>query len=156
MDAVIIDGSSAKTQRERVEHLEQLLEEYPEAPCPLQHRFAPGVYVREMLIPAGVVATGAVHKTQHITIVVGHCWLTTEQGMQEFKGYSSFLSEPGMKRAIYAVEPTIVSTVHHNPTDERDLDKLIPMLVEADAAELLGGDRNRQAIANKATQENLP
>lgn len=146
---------STSSMRERVEHLEALLEQFPPADCPLQHRFGPGIYVREMLIPAGVCATGAVHKGEHITIVVGHCWLTTEQGMQEFSGYSSFLSSPGMKRAIYAVQNTIVTTIHHNPTDERDLDKLIPQLVEAEADELLGGERNRQRLANADAQEKL-
>jgi hypothetical protein len=141
--------------RQRVEHLESLLQDYPTVDCPVEHRFSPGIYMREMLIPAGVCATGAVHKGEHITIVVGHCWLTTEQGMQEFKGYASFVTAPGMKRAVYAQENTMITTVHANPSDERDLDKLIPMLVEARADELLGGEHNRQRLANVAAQEKL-
>ena len=144
--------TQAATMRERVERLQALMEGLPQAECPVQHKFAPGLYMREMLVPPNVCAAGAVHKTEHLTIVVGHCWLTTEQGMQEFIGYSSFISQPGMKRAIYAIQPTIITTVHLNPTDERDLDKLVPMLVEAENAELLGGPANRQALANETAE----
>jgi hypothetical protein len=136
--------------RSRVERLEAILAQAPQAECGLQHRFAPGVYMREMLVPAGVIATGAVHKTEHLTIVVGHCVLTTDEGPQEFSGYSSFVSKPGAKRAIYAIEPTIVTTVH--PTDETDLDKLCELLTESRSAELLGGPCNRQLLAQKAKE----
>lgn len=143
--------------RERVERLQAMMEGFPQADCPVRHVFAPGIYLREMLVPADVYACGAVHKTEHITIVVGHCWLTTDDGLQEFMGYNSFVSKPGIKRAIYAVQPTMVTTVHLNPTNERDLDKLTPMLVEAEARELLGGAENRQRLANEQqAKEALP
>jgi len=140
----------AITMRERVERLESLLENTPQVECPLRHRFAPGVYMREMLVPAGTVATGAVHKTEHLTVVVGHCHLTTDEGMQEFIGYASFASKPGAKRAIYAVQDTIVTTIH--PTDETDLDKLCELLTESKKDELLGGEKNRQANKQIAAQ----
>lgn len=136
----------AVPMRERVERLEHILESAPQVECPLQHTFAPGVYIREMLVPAGTIATGAVHKTKHTTIVVGHCLLTTDEGVQEFSGYRSFVSKPGAKRAIYAIEDTIVTTIH--PTDETDLDKLCELLTESKADELLGGANNRQLLAN--------
>lgn len=136
--------------RERVERLEAILEHSPQVECPLQHRFAPGVYLREMLVPAGTVATGAVHKTEHATIVVGHCILTTDEGPKEFIGYKSFVSKPGAKRAIYAIQDTIVTTVH--PTDETDLDKLCELLTESKADELLGGPANRQLLAQGKTE----
>lgn len=136
--------------RSLVERLESTLESSPQVECPLEHRFAPGVYMREMLVPAGVVATGAVHKTEHLTIVVGHCLLTTDEGVQEFSGYSSFVSKPGTKRAIYAIQDTVVTTVH--PTEETDLDKLVETLTESTRAELLGGQKNRQLLAHKQTE----
>lgn len=38
--------------------------------CPNKHYFAPGVYVREMFIPAGTFIIGRVHKTSHINIML--------------------------------------------------------------------------------------
>jgi hypothetical protein len=71
--------AQAKTMRERVERLEAVLTHVEPGEYQLRHRFAPGVYMREMLIPANQIATGAVHKTKHLTIVVGHCYLTDDE-----------------------------------------------------------------------------
>lgn len=132
------------SQREKVERLERVLEQAPQAECPVQHHFAPGVYLRTMVVPKGVIATGAVHKTEHLTIVAGHCVLTTDEGPREFIGYETFVSKPGAKRAIVAIETTVVTTVH--PTEERDLDKLCALLTESRSDELLGAPGNRQLL----------
>jgi hypothetical protein len=136
--------------RSRVERLEAEVAKTPQVECPVVNHFAPGVYVREMTVPAGTVATGAVHKTEHLTIIVGHCHLTTDEGVKEFVGFHTIKSKPGTKRAIYAVTETKVSTIH--PTEETDLDKLCELLVDTPRDELLGGARNRQLLANKSTE----
>ena len=141
------DVADAHSMREKVCRLERVLEKSPQVECPVRHHFAPGVYMREMTVPAGVIATGAVHKTEHLTIVCGHCHLTTDEGTREFCGYEVFLSKPGAKRAIYAIEETKVTTVH--VTEDRDLDKLCLLLTESKPTELLGGSENRQLLANK-------
>jgi hypothetical protein len=139
--------AQATSMRQRVERLEAVLTHVEPGEYQLRHRFAPGVYMREMLIPANQIATGAVHKTKHLTIVVGHCYLTDENGAQEFCGYSSFESEPGTKRAIVTIQDTIVTTIH--PTEETDLDKLCELLTESKPQELLGGSQNLQMLAQK-------
>jgi hypothetical protein len=133
--------------RERVERLERSIEHLPQAHCPVSHHFAPGVYAREMRIPAGVLATGAVHKTEHLSIVVGHCMLTTDDGPREFFGHNTFVSKPGAKRALFAISDVVMTTIH--PTEETDLDKLCELLTESTRAELLGGEKNRQLLAQK-------
>jgi hypothetical protein len=135
--------------RQRVERLQGVIEQAPQVECRLKHYFAPGVYVREMTVPAGVVATGAVHKTEHMTIVVGHCLLTTDDGARELRGHQTLVSKPGIKRAIVAIEETIVTTIH--PTTTTDLDALVEELTESTAAELLGGKDNRQLLLQPAT-----
>lgn len=133
------------SMRAKVERLEAILEQYPQADCPVKHHFAPGVYAREMTIPAGVIATGAVHRTEHLSILVGHCLLTTDEGVREFRGHHTFVSKPGAKRAITAIETTVMTTIH--PTDETDLDRLCEQLTESTASQLLGGPDNRQRLA---------
>lgn len=139
------------SMRERVEHLEGLVQQVPQVECPVRHHFAPGVYVREMTIPAGAVATGAVHKTEHLSMVVGHCWLTTDDGVIEVRGLHTFVSKPGAKRALHAVADTVMTTIH--PTEETDLSKLVQLLTHSTAAELLGGAENKQALAQKQKGE---
>lgn len=143
------------TEREKVERLEAILEQFPQVDCPVHHHFSPGLYLRTMIVPAGVIATGAVHKTAHSTIIAGHCLLTTSEGPREFLGYHVIDSQPGIKRAITAIETTVVTTVHLNPDDERDLDKLVERLTDTPASELLGGECNRQALIQREKQEAL-
>lgn len=133
--------------RERVERLESIVKQMEQVDCPVVNHFAPGVYARQMTIPAGVTATGAVHKTEHMTIVVGHCVLTTDDGPKEFVGHHTIVSKPGIKRAIYAVEDTILTTIH--ATDETDEAKLVELLTESTKDELLGGPKNVQLLAHK-------
>lgn len=140
----------AVDMRARVERLERILENFPQVDCPVRHHFAPGSYSRAMTVPAGVIATGAVHKTEHWTFVLGHCLLTTDQGAKEFKGAHAFVSRPGAKRAIHALKETVVVTVHQ--TEERDLDRLCEQLTQSKCSELLGGSENRQMLTNKAKE----
>jgi hypothetical protein len=100
-----------------------------------------------MTIPAGVNATGAVHKTEHLSIVVGHCLLTTDDGAKEISGHHTFVSKPGAKRALTAITDTVMTTIH--PTDETDLEKLCVRLTESTSAQLLGGSENRQLLMAK-------
>lgn len=149
-----IERAALQTPRQRVERLEAILEQAPQAECPVRHYFAPGVYLREMTIPAGTIATGAVHKTEHLSILsAGHCFLTTDDGVAELKAPHTGLSKAGAKRAIYAITDCVLTTVH--PTEETDLDKLCELLTESKSDELLGGANNRQLLANAENVKEL-
>ena len=137
----------AVSMLDRVYALERILERAPQVECPLRHHFAPGMYAREMTIPAGVTATGAVHKTEHLSIVYGHCMVTTDEGVKEILDRLTFVSKPGAKRALYALTETIFTTIH--ATDETDLEKLCELLTDTKQCELLGGANNRQMLKNK-------
>ena len=52
--------------------------------CPLTHKFAPGVYVREIFIPAGMCVVGKIHKHAHPNFLLkGKVIVITEQGGRE-------------------------------------------------------------------------
>lgn len=136
------------SEREKVMRLEHLLEEYPQAECPVWHHFAPGLYARKMLIPKGTVLTGAVHKTEHLCIISGDIEVSTDDGMRRITdSHAIITSSPGAKRAGYAHEDTYWTTVH--ATNETDLDKLVEELTESTNQELLGGPANKQLIASR-------
>lgn len=138
------------TMRQKVERAEKILEQLPQVECAVSHHFAPGVYARELRIPAGTIATGAVHKTEHLSILVGHCMLTTDEGPREFSGHNTFVSKPGAKRMIVAISDVVMTTIH--PTEEKDLDKLCELLTETTSAQLIGGKENRQMLINKESE----
>mgnify|MGYP000328966311 CR=1 FL=1 len=140
------------TPREKVERLEAELQSMPQVDCPVRHYFVPGMYAREMTIPAGVVLTGAVHKTEHLsTISAGRIWVQTEDGPREICAPYTFVSKPGAKRAGYALETTVWTTYH--ATNTTDLAALVEELTESTAAELLGGPANTQLLAAGKTEE---
>lgn len=129
---------------DKIYRLEQTIQEnLDQVDCPETHHFAPGQYAREIFIPAGVVLTGAVHTTAHLTVVAkGRIKLMTEDGVQEVCAPAVLFSKPGLKRAGFALEDTVFITFH--PTDETDPDKIIEQITESKASDLLGGTNNIQ------------
>jgi hypothetical protein len=89
------------------------------------HHFEPGIYMREALIPKGMIVTGKIHKTAHLNILSqGKLTVWTENGMKTLTASTVVKSLPGIKRVGYAHEDSIWITVHQNPSDERDLKKV--------------------------------
>jgi hypothetical protein len=72
---------------------------------------------------------GKIQKTEYLNVVSqGEISVLTENGMKRVKAPAVIRSKPGLKRAGLAHEDTVWQTVHQNPTDERDIDKLEAML----------------------------
>lgn len=134
--------------RQKVEALEDEIAKLPQVDCPVRHYFAPGLYAREMTIPAGVTLTGAVHRTEHLsTVSKGRLLVEDGSGVVEISAPFTFVSKRGAKRAGFAIEETVWTTYH--PTDTTDLDALCEELTESTSAELLGGPRNKQILIQK-------
>lgn len=113
--------------RNKILELEEAMLAEPATHVQLEvlHHFAPGVYMRELRIPKGVLLTGKIHKTEHLNIFLhGDLSVWTDQGMRRLDAHEIILSKPGIKRVGYAHEDSVWITVHANPADETDL-KLI-------------------------------
>jgi hypothetical protein len=116
------ESAVAPFDREKVVALEEAILSVPEAHVTLttKNHFADGIYLRELLIPAGVIVTGKIHRTRHLTIIAsGTVRITTDEGIQEITGPAVFVSEPGIKKAAYAITDTVVMNPH--PTESTDL-----------------------------------
>lgn len=112
--------------REKVMQLEKAIKGLPEQldlDALTSHHFAPGIYVRELFIPAGTVLTGKIHRHETMNILVsGTIRVTTDDGVTELTGMKIYNSPPGMKKAALAVTDTIWLNIH--PTEETDLVKI--------------------------------
>jgi len=104
---------------------------------PLQHRFADGVYAREMLIPAGHLIVGKIHKFGHLNVITkGLVSVLTEFGVETLQAPTTFISKPGTKRVVYAHEDTVWTTFHgtqHTTPDEVEADIICKTFAEYDA-----------------------
>ena len=91
---------------------------------PVKHRFADGVYVREISIPAGHMVVGKIHRHEHLNFISkGRVTVITEHGgVEELIAPVTMISPPGVKRLLFTHEDTVWTTVH--VTKERDLDKI--------------------------------
>lgn len=104
------------------------------------HHFAPGVYMREIFIPKGTTLTGKIHKTEHLNILSqGELSVWTEDGVKRLRASTVVKSQPGIKRVGFAHEDSVWITVHHNPTEEKDTDKIEEMLIAKTFEEALEG-----------------
>jgi hypothetical protein len=88
--------------------------------CTLTHYFTPKdekygccTYAREMFIPKGTIIIGKIHRHQHLNFITkGKVKVVTEFGEKYLEAPCTFVSEVGLKRAVYAEEDTLWTTVH--------------------------------------------
>jgi hypothetical protein len=101
--------------------------------CTLTHYFTPKdekygccAYAREMLIPKGTLIIGKIHRHQHLNFISkGKVKVFTEFGEKYLEAPCTFVSEVGLKRAVYAEEDTLWTTVHLTAFEkESELDKI--------------------------------
>jgi quercetin dioxygenase-like cupin family protein len=119
----------------QIKRLEQAIADHlPPVEMAVVHHFAPGLYGRELHIPAGTVLTGKIHKEGHLSLLLaGEITVWTEQGMKRLQAPQVLNTTPGTKRVGYAHTDTVWVCVHANPTDETDLVALEADLIEPEA-----------------------
>jgi hypothetical protein len=109
--------------RERILSLQDRLLELEQVDCPVKHHFSGDSYAREILLPAGSLVIGKIHRHSHVNVISqGECMVLTEDGVRHFKAPLTFISMPETKRVVYAITDVIWTTVH--VTTETDLEKV--------------------------------
>lgn len=128
---------------EEIMSVERELAKLPQHDFVTRHYFADGIYVREIVIPAGAMLTGKIHKTAHVNIVSqGELLVWTEQGMKRIRAPFTFVSQPGTKRVGWAIEETVWSTIHPNLDSTQDLAELERQLIWTEEEYLLEREKS--------------
>ena len=90
---------------------------------PVNSYFCKGNYAREIFIQAGTCLTGKIHKHEHINVISqGKCVVVTEDGKETLEAPLTFISKAGIKRAVFAIDDTVWTTIH--PTEQTDVDSV--------------------------------
>jgi len=90
-----------------------------------EHYFAPGMYGRKLIIPAGMLVVGKIHKHSHFMMVAkGHALVVSEHDKHEVKAGEIYVSKVGAKRVVFAFEDTVFITVHLNPSNTQDMEAI--------------------------------
>lgn len=116
---------TATPSRAQILQFEQMLTQLPNAvfEMPTVHHFAPGMYARELRIPAGMVLTGKTHRHAHLNFLLeGDITVWIDGGMRRVQAPQVFVSQPGTKRVGFSHTDTRWVTVH--ATQETDLEKI--------------------------------
>lgn len=104
--------------------IEPYLLSHAQASCPVAHHFGPGVYVREVTIPAGSYALGNRQKSEHLNIVIkGKVAMIDKDGVKVVEGPLIFTGQPGRKLG-YVVEECVWWNIYPNPDNCRDIEEL--------------------------------
>ena len=100
---------------ERIDRLEAVMLASGEpVELPLTHRFTPGLYAREIFMPAGTLLTSRIHNTAHPYVVLsGRARVFIDGvGVQDLQAGHVGITQPGTRRVLYIVEDCRWVTFH--------------------------------------------
>lgn len=129
--------TEALTLESKLDDLEAAIVNGPPADCPVTHRFAPGLYIREIFIPAGTLLTSAIHKTEHpFVLAQGRIAVVSDnEGQVIYEAPHVGITQPGTRRALFAQTDVVWVTIHK--TDKTDLEEICADLIETRANPLI-------------------
>jgi hypothetical protein len=131
--AAEFDIELVQQRRAKIVTLERSMQGHPRqayrADQAHRHYFGDGTYCREIKLPADTVVTGKIHRFGHVNFVLGDVTEVTPYGERRITGCETFEAPAGTKRALAVHADTWWTTVHPNPTNERDIEKLEAMLM---------------------------
>lgn len=108
-----------------VDAAEEALLGLPQVDFVLVHSFAPGLYIREMTVPADCMVIGHAHRQCTLNLMLkGRILVVDGDGARrELVAPYQFVSPPGRKVA-HVLEETVWINVFPNPDDETDIETL--------------------------------
>ncbi|HVX56984.1 MAG TPA: hypothetical protein VHA37_04580 [Candidatus Saccharimonadales bacterium] len=122
--------SKATPAAVRVDALQVRLSQLPAVPCPVVHRFTPGLYIREIFMPKGTLIISKLHKTEHpFVISKGQAVVWTEEaGVVHLRAPHCGITRPGTRRVLFIQEDCVWTTFH--PTQKTDLEEIEKDVIE--------------------------
>lgn len=125
--------------REAIKELIHLVDQHPQLEIPVTHYFSPGIYAREITMPAGMTGVGHVHKHRHLNIALtGKAIVSCDGISQAIQAPFIFESMPGAQKAFQVIEDLRWITIHANPKEistvvemEREIFELPEEMIEA-------------------------
>jgi len=125
--------------------LEAKMLQHEQVPCPVAHYFGPGIYIREVTLPAGAVAIGHRQRCEHLNIMIkGRVEIIDDDGsVRELVAPLIYVGKPGRKVGRI-LDDTVWQNVY--ATTERDIDKLEATYLDKSPA-WVANDQARQQVA---------
>ena len=104
-----------------VRALEAESSKLPQVEIKTEHAFHAGMYSRTIIVPRGVVLTGALIKIPTILIISGDAIVHTSLGPERIVGYHVVLAPKNRKQAFYALNDTFLTMIF--PTSSKSVEE---------------------------------
>jgi quercetin dioxygenase-like cupin family protein len=126
------------TLQDKIQVLKAAAQNLPQVVMPTKHFLVDGMYLRQILIPAGTAFVGRKHRKMHYFMVLrGGAWVTgDDEKPHNLQPGMVLLCKPGAQRVGVTYEDTIFVTVHR--TEETLLKNIEDDCVEFDSTSRYG------------------
>lgn len=92
----------------------------PQVAIATEHTLHAGMYARTIMIPAGVVLTGAEIKIPTLLVINGDVLIYGDDGPVHFSGHHVLLGQAGRKQAFFALHDTHLTMLFPSTADTVD------------------------------------
>jgi hypothetical protein len=124
--------ASQMPDAESVREFEKFVMQFPQVKIETSHVLHAGMCARTIMIPAGLVCTGAMLDVDNIGIMNGDITMVTDEGPKRFSGWHVFPATKGFKRVgvthqdtywttVFKTDATTVEEAENQFTSESDL-----------------------------------
>lgn len=139
LELPLVGKLSTPTREQIIQLQESMIPIQCDQPEPT-HFFAPGMYLRELTVPSGMLLVGKIHKHAHFLVVTkGRAEVISEFGRTIVEPGHISVSQPGTKRVVLALEDTQFITIHLNLDDTQDLSIIEADHIESEMIEITRG-----------------
>lgn len=122
---VVFSDDEKPLVRSAIQEFEDWLATLPQQHIPVKHLFSDGLYLREGFIPAGTALTGAIHLDEHANIISqGSLRILTEDGIKTYSAPATFICRPQVKKVGVIISDVVMTNIHPNPDNLRDIDAI--------------------------------
>jgi hypothetical protein len=120
------ENTSLSVFEQKVQIIEKVMLEQEQVDCPVTHKFGPGIYIREVLLPAGATVVGHYHTQPHLNIMIaGRLALVGENGKSTELVAPYTFTAPAGRKIAYIYETVLWHNLY--ATEETNLEKLEEM-----------------------------
>ena len=117
-DALALISTSSKgimkSRDEVIDVVENIIANQPQVECPVTHRFAPNMYIREVFVPAGTLLTSEIHKKEHPHVLsMGKITMWDGEGGEiTVSAPYCGITKENARRVVFVHEDCVFTTFH--------------------------------------------
>ena len=156
MQEIVLKGDELMDKM--VYTIAKAIEDYPGknylVHCPLKHVFTPGIYSRQITMPADTIIVSEKHLTEHQFVVlkgVVSVWVEGKGWEILSEGYKG-ITKAGTQRVLITAMETVWATFHPNPKGFTTADEVYDDIIDIKDNKFLNG-RFKNNVFIPATNE---